>query len=1542
MRAWIPGFRTGVLSLLAVVVLVSPAVAQSPRIKIGSTDDLATVWSSSGVSGAKSIDFRAPTNLPSTPRVEKIGPLASQVPVNSTYGWADVSSIETLETHGDDISPFAFGGFVINGEKWGGKGWTSTGWPKGNGIELAAGEYINYIQVRYGDWVDKVTIKTNRGRQIGPIGGSGGAHTTTLSNIRVTKLKCTTAGEWDIPQHIWVEYIDNYPRPLGDIEVLAHTTGGSTFVGQRIYSDAFARPTRFTKVWDDSGSGALKDGTCWRPVPPYGYVSLGDVFAPGRTAPDVNSIVCVKSDLVVRGTVGRNVWDTVGAGNWIKKPEPFSAWTIEAPAGAVAIGAFVGTPGLGRPATPVYCLKKSAITERQLETVAEIDFLHCQDTTEGGEDEVYLRVHADGFFLGPTSKHDMNEDSGIEYWRPDFLWIFRDRLDIEVWEHDDLSDDKIGSMRLDRTHPLGSYEGHLGEAGSYWLKVAKSKRFSQAILDDALTRPRNEVARNMGDWSAPLASRLEFDRKQFKGMSYSDCGVHGVAEAPFFHAQHMVRLPNKNGTAYFAVTNSDAYIPDEYGHKGVPRGYMSIYKAYSVDPETDLVVNRQGLDGEIVWEETFQNGYIASRSGTHSRPVGTWNHPCKMERIGNLLLVCMLDWDGSDSCRDGYDRGSPGALLFYDVRNPENPVYWGRMSIWELGVSKVEDVSLVQAGDEWILMASLNGGGAGKWWRTKRVSPDITDWEYGGQATINSSMQGLFFNSYEIYDPPSSAPDGVIAQGVERVLWGNGSGDEGNPFTQSPFFVFEHLNFAPPGREASIGFHPTATSTFSNRKNAIRVTAPNLWVSEHEQQAAFAVHREFQKDYDAVAVSVHGGLPVFYSPLVFYRNGEGEAALWKPFGRDWSDRNTYRSDWRPLMEGDANADLIWQISSKAPDRGDTSWRSRIMEMDSTRRITFTDPNGLDVRSVGLQETTSGGASRAPEFPADLERVPGASITVYGDESLPNGGTSRYAPKNLNDDTGYNYLQDQAGNLGWIPGGQGTSSGQAILALSEPTTLSGIDFLTLYPSRTQGTFQFSYTAAGMDGVYEPITTVINREVNGESLFRLGLVFEPIADVTHVRIRTTSTISQVYIGEIDLYEAPSSQVATETESTSIAWWKLDEGSGTVLGSQTGNGRAATGTGGSWVSGKLGKAYTGRGSTNRAMPNLTTASISAWVKRNGPSWGYPRIIGWDNSRLEIAEIASTGRLGIYTPGIGWQDTGTYLGSAWNHIALTAGGGQVKVYLNGTLLRTYGGTVNLSGKMHFFQNYWQGEPFNGALDSVSVYDRVLSHLEIEALAGKSTMTPYQATVLADRPISYWPLDESSGSTATDALGKNNGSLLVNAQRLGQSAAPGLGTAVRFDGATERIDIPHSASLALSQTFTIEMWIKPEGSAGSTLAPLLDRAPWQFSVFYYSGGANFYDARYETSYWSAYLGAPLNQWTHIVYVKDRNGVADNWRGYVNGVEAFRMTHDFTLPATTNPMTLGSIPGYTGFTGCMDEVAIYGHALTADQVRTHYQVGTQN
>jgi len=124
---------------------------------------------------------------------------------------------------------------------------------------------------------------------------------------------------------------------------------------------ALAPPTGFAQVWNDKGSGADKDGTFWRPIPPEGFVAMGLVCVGNtRDPPGPEVVMCVRIDLVVGALPGALIWDDRDTGSdddggfWAMEPPP-------APPGQLYLqpGTFFGAKSHSRPRVSnlLYCIQ---------------------------------------------------------------------------------------------------------------------------------------------------------------------------------------------------------------------------------------------------------------------------------------------------------------------------------------------------------------------------------------------------------------------------------------------------------------------------------------------------------------------------------------------------------------------------------------------------------------------------------------------------------------------------------------------------------------------------------------------------------------------------------------------------------------------------------------------------------------------------------------------------------------------------------------------------------------------------------------------------------------------------------------------------------------------------------------------------------------------------------------------------------------------------------------------------------------------------------
>lgn len=218
--------------------------------------------------------------------------------------------------------------------------------------------------------------------------------------------------------------------------------------------------------------------------------------------------------------------------------------------------------------------------------------------------------------------------------------------------------------------------------------------------------------------------------------------------------------------------------------------------------------------------------------------------------------------------------------------------------------------------------------------------------------------------------------------------------------------------------------------------------------------------------------------------------------------------------------------------------------------------------------------------------------------------------------------------------------------------------------------------------------------------------------------------------------------------------------------------------------------------------------------------------------------------------------------------------------------------------------------------------------------------MTAYDNTILADSPLAYWKLSETSGTTAADSSGNGHSGTYTNSPTLGQSGLLSQDAAagekcVLFNGTNNYIQIA-AGSWQNAATYTGEAWIKPTVDQAGMI--MQSYTPEKRFMFYsaISGIALIYTDVGATEY-SLAIGRgvlSLNTIYHLAFTHD--GI--NLQYYVNGVLMGMRPAAGNLNTTSStPLILGGTSSYLA--GYMEKVAIYGTALSATRIMAHYTAG---
>ena len=196
-----------------------------------------------------------------------------------------------------------------------------------------------------------------------------------------------------------------------------------------------------------------------------------------------------------------------------------------------------------------------------------------------------------------------------------------------------------------------------------------------------------------------------------------------------------------------------------------------------------------------------------------------------------------------------------------------------------------------------------------------------------------------------------------------------------------------------------------------------------------------------------------------------------------------------------------------------------------------------------------------------------------------------------------------------------------------------------------------------------------------------------------------------------------------------------------------------------------------------------------------------------------------------------------------------------------------------------------------------------------------------YRAAVLADSPVSYWRLGETSGTTAADERGLAPGTY-SGGPTLGRPGAllGDTNTAALFDGSNDQMSVTSSA-LNLRTSLTLEAWVRPTSLPGSGEDEIIRRSG-QYSLDITPQGAfrlqlQRSSANTRTITSSGGL-ASTGVWRHVVGTFD----GSTMRLYVDGIQRATSTYAQPLASSTSPTRLASTGSGSWLRGTLDEVRV--------------------
>lgn len=237
--------------------------------------------------------------------------------------------------------------------------------------------------------------------------------------------------------------------------------------------------------------------------------------------------------------------------------------------------------------------------------------------------------------------------------------------------------------------------------------------------------------------------------------------------------------------------------------------------------------------------------------------------------------------------------------------------------------------------------------------------------------------------------------------------------------------------------------------------------------------------------------------------------------------------------------------------------------------------------------------------------------------------------------------------------------------------------------------------------------------------------------------------------------------------------------------------------------------------------------------------------------------------------------------------------------------------------------------QTFNGSIDDVKIYNRVLSQGEIQKRYKKDSL------------VGYWKFDDVGTSVTADSSGNGNDGTLTNMDGASDYIDGQVGKALEFDGRDDYVDLGMTTALDLEDNITFSAWFNKKTTDNGKIIELR-RVTTASNTYGYGvsvstnvkfivgfGDSNIYELSSQS--------INLNEWYHVIGI--RNGTQILL--YLNGelVDSMTVPNNQIAYSSYDERVIGihrdklSNP----FNGSIDEVAIYSRSLSDLEIRQAYE-----
>lgn len=406
-----------------------------------------------------------------------------------------------------------------------------------------------------------------------------------------------------------------------------------------------------------------------------------------------------------------------------------------------------------------------------------------------------------------------------------------------------------------------------------------------------------------------------------------------------------------------------------------------------------------------------------------------------------------------------------------------------------------------------------------------------------------------------------------------------------------------------------------------------------------------------------------------------------------------------------------------------------------------------------------------------------------------------------------------------------------------------------------------------------------------------------------------------------------------------------------------------------------------------TSNGLHNLSPMTISLWIRprsfgESNPGAAFlskgdqecfsdPSIddgwtfgIAWQNpdpGQLCFQAGFASGNLNVESP----QDTVTL--NEWQHVVLswdgTAEADNVLLFRNANAVTASlkqdgsgarnddsGDTLTIGANDDTSLNY------DGLMDDIRIYNRVLSADEIKRLykigSTQKIGAPNSTGSLSSGLVGWWTMDGADTSinnlgviTLLDRSGNGGTAASLSAAAAPLKALGKIGQALTFDGSNDRAMAADNPALDIPGPGTIASWFKLDPAGVGTFRAIATKGEQNnddtnnYHLLFLDNDAlmcNVGNGSISDSHDTTFTVTDSN-WHHIVCTWDGSA----FRIYLDGVFREQSPQTVTPAGNTDRLQIGSWgPGADFLNGVIDDLRIYNRAITADEIKRLYKIGS--